>query len=275
VTRPRPWWPIVAGLGLASLGAVLFGPALAWLVGSWRVHPYYSHGFLLPPIAAWFAWRARAGLTGGRPSDAGLALVSAGLGLHLVAAPWQAHPISIAGLFVVLLGLALLAGGPGALRAAAFPVSLLALAVPLPMVERLAPPLAGAVAHGAALAAGALGVGVVRAGAQLAVGGGAFTVGAPCSGLNSLVALATLGVVLAGTVDAAPWRRLAVVGLAVPLALAANWVRLTGLLWVAGAFGAEAGLAVYHGPASPLLFLVATALLVRGGRALGCDVRPG
>jgi len=47
----------LAYLVIAGLVALLLYPALAWLASSWQVNPYYSHGFLIPPIALFFAWR--------------------------------------------------------------------------------------------------------------------------------------------------------------------------------------------------------------------------
>ena len=270
-TRP---WQLVGALVLSALIVVLFAPTLMWLVRSWWVHPYYSHGLLMPLVAAWFAWRRRAEFAADAPSDAGLALIAAGAVLHLAALRWAAHPLSAAALLLVLLGLAQLAGGRKALRATAYPVALLGLAIPLPAIERLAPPLAGVVARWAVLAAGSIGTGVAQVGAQLVVGDGAFTVGAPCSGLRSLVALGTLAVVISG-VAKGPWRgRVALVALAFPIALLANWLRLTGFLWLAGVPGAARALVVYHALASPFLFVLAAAGLLAVGGAFGCNVRP-
>jgi exosortase len=167
----------------------------------------------------------------------------------------------------------MLAGGLPAARGAALPLALLALAIPLPAVERLAPPLAGAVAHWAALAAGSMGTAVVQVGAQLVVGGGTFAVGAPCSGLRSIVALGTLAVIIAGAVDGPHRGRVAVIALALPLALAANWLRLTGLLWLAGISGPQPALSAFHAASSPLLVLAATGALLVVANRLGCHVR--
>jgi len=262
----------VVALALAGLLAALFAPTVAWLARTWAVHPYYSHGPIVPLVAAALAWRARASFAGGEPSSAGLAAVGAGVVIHVVAMRWAVFPLSAAALVVVLIGGAILVGGTPALRAAALPALLLAFAIPLPWIERLAPLLAAAVARGAAQAAGALGVTVVQTGAQLSAGDGTFVVGAPCSGLRSLLALATLAVVLAGILAGPPARRMALVFLAVPLALAANWLRLTGLLWMSHAVGADHGLAFFEGPAGPMLFVAALLVLVKTGRWLGCDV---
>ncbi len=264
--------PAVA-LVLVGLVAVLFAPTVAWLARTWQVHPYYGHGWLVPVVAAAFAWRARARFTAGGPADAGFALVAAGVALHLAAGRWQAFPVSACALVVVLAGLAWTFGGRPALQAAALPAGLLLLAIPWPFVERTAPFLAAWVARAAAATAGGLGAAVVQRGAELAVADGAFTVGAPCSGLQSAVALVTLAMVLAGVLDG-PWRRrLALVLLALPIALAANWLRLTGLLWMAAAHGSAEGMAWFHGPPALLLYAMAAAGLVAAGRWMGCDVR--
>jgi len=128
-------WQFVGGLVLLALLAALFAPTVGWLVRSWRVHPYYSHGLLMPAVAAWFAWRARAQFSLDTPHDTGLLLIAGGVGLHLTALRWAANPLSSAALLLVLSGFALLAGGPRAFRAAAFPLALLALAVPIPLTR--------------------------------------------------------------------------------------------------------------------------------------------
>ena len=271
---PAAW--LTAGIA-ALLAAAVFAPTLAWMLESWRVHPYYSHGFLLPPVAGWLAWRAWK--PGGPPlhppltgSDAGLAVIALGIGVHAAAVRYAAYPVSAVGLLIVLLGVALLLGGQRGARAAAFPLVVLALSIPVPMVERLAPPLAAGVAHAAAGAVAAAGVAVDQAGAQLTVGDGAFIVGAPCSGLRSLVALGTVAIVFAGVVSGPPQRRMLLAALALPLALTANWARLAGLLLVADSYGTDRGLQLFHSLSGPVPYFLALAALVAAARALGCDV---
>ncbi len=256
-----------------GLLAALFAPTLMWLLRSWQVHPYYTHGPLVPIVAAWFLWRERALLARREGNASWIALVVAGIGVHLAARPWDAHAVSAVGLLAVLAGMALLAGGRAALRAAVLPLVLLGLAIPVPHVERLAPPLAEAVARSAAVAAGSIGTAVVQVGAQLTVGDGTFVVGAPCSGLRSILALATLAVVVAGMADGPRGARAALVASAIPLALAANWLRLTGFLWLAQESGAHHALSLYHSLSSPLLVLASTAGLLLLASAFGCHVR--
>ena len=261
--------PLVAWLLLLGLILLLFAPSLIWLARAWRIHPYYSHGPLMPLLAAGFAWRARAGMREGESSDLGFLLFGGGVLAHLAALRFEAQASSALALIALLAGLLLLRNGVPALRAGAFPLILLLIAIPFPFVEHFAPPLASLVARSTASTAELLGIEVARTGAQLSVGGGAFIVGAPCSGLRSIVALTSLAVILAGVSLGRLERRIALVAAAIPLAILSNGLRMLGLIWIAERFGADQSLRFFHGPSSPVLFLLATFGLMAIGHALG------
>lgn len=262
---------LAAGLVLVALIAAAFGPTILWLGRTWWVDPYYTHGPLAVAAAAYFTWRARDAFVDRAPSMIGVGMIAAGLALRISTFARADHVVASAGLLFVLAGFAAIIGGRHGLRAAALPVAILALAVPLPQIARIAPPLAAHAAGIAAGAAGLIGVEVARSGAQLVVADGAMTVGAPCSGLRSLVALVTLAVVLAGVLDGPISRRALIVLAAVPIALFANGARLVGLIWVAAAMGLDRGLSFFHGPSSAMFFMASVAGLIVFGRTLGCD----
>lgn len=85
---------IAIAVAVVGLTAIVFFPTLRWLVASWSNNPYYSHGFLVPLISAYFAWRKRNALKHRKPNNIGLAVLALGLAMHLLAFPWQAHPVS-------------------------------------------------------------------------------------------------------------------------------------------------------------------------------------
>jgi exosortase len=262
---------IALTMAVVGLTAMVFLPTLRWLVASWSSNPYYSHGLLVPLISAYFAWRKRDALQQRKPSNVGLAILALGLAMHLLAVPWQAHLVSALALLIVLAGLLLYFYGLETVRRMLFPLGFLLLMIPLPFVERLAPALEAFVSRYAALMVRALGTPAENLGSQVRLANGTFIIGAPCSGLRSIVSLSTLAVLFAYLVSGPLIGQIVLVAAAPFIAMIANLVRVASLLQVAHFFGPEIGMKYYHSLASPLLFLVAFILLIVLGRILGCS----
>jgi len=248
---------------------MLFAPTLAWLCDAWITDPYYSHGLLVPLVGAWLVWRSRRELTDGAPDDIGLVAVAIGVFVHIVALRSANYPLSAAAGIVVMAGLALLVGGRRAVRACALAFALLVIAIPVPIVEHLAPPMAAGVAHAAAGTAESFGVAVERAGAQLTVADGTFVIGAPCSGLRSLVALVTLAVLAAGISATSLRRRLSLPLVAVVFAVVSNWLRVTSLIVVVERMGVGRSLDWVHAASGLIAFGVATLGLLGLSHVMG------
>lgn len=258
-------------LGITTVVALVgfvFLPTLQWLVQSWLGNPYYSHGFLVPVIAGYLIWRRRDVVV--KPWDAGLAVVALGVGLHIASMPWRLHLLSAAGLIVVIVGLVLTFVGRQAVERWTFPLAFLGTMIPLPFVERFSPPLEAFVARYATLFVRPLGIAATTIGSQVRLASAAFTVGAPCSGLRSIVALFTLTFLFVYIVRGPWWGKVALVAAALPIAIAANLMRVSSLFFVAENLGAEAGLRYYHTFSSPMLFLLAVAMLLLTSRSLRC-----
>ncbi|MGC8838345.1 MAG: exosortase/archaeosortase family protein [Anaerolineae bacterium] len=264
------------GLALAVAGALgvwLFAGTGTWLVHQWWTGEYYTHGPLVVAVAGGLAWRGlrRAGR---EPSWAGLPVLAAGLGGHLWAQVLRAPYLSACMLLLSLAGLALWWGGWPALRAAAFPLAFCTLAVPLPLTERLAFPLQAASARAAAGLARLWGVPATFAGGEVALENCALTVGAPCSGLRSIVAMAALGALAAWSLAGPSWGRAMTFLAAVPVAWLTNALRVAALLTVAHLWGADAALGTFHTVSSPLFFVVGVAALLALAWGMGCrDLR--
>jgi exosortase len=262
---------IASAVAVVGLTAIVFFPTLRWLVASWSSNSYYSHGFLVPFVSIYFAWRRRDALRHRKPNNVGLVVLALGLTMHLLAVPWQVHLVSALALVFVLAGLLLYFYGLETTRLMLFPLGFLLLMIPLPLVERLAPSLEAFVCRYATLMVQALGTPADSLGSQVRLANGAFIIGAPCSGLRSIVSLSTLGVLFAYIFDGPLLGKIVLVAVSPFIAMIANLVRVASLLQVAHLFGPEVGLKYYHTLASPLLFLVAFALLILLGRILGCS----
>jgi exosortase len=239
-------------------------------VESWLLpDSYYSHGPLLPPLAAFLLWRARPAwrTRPARPDPRAWWLLGAGLFVHLAAAALTIDSLSAASLVLTVPAAAWLALGRERMAGQWPALGLLLFALPLPMfvTGRVAFELKE-FAVGLALALGnGLGLGARRDGPSLFVPGQAhpLQVEDPCGGLRSLLALVTLGYVVAMFFGSRrglrPWLLLAA---AVPIALAVNVLRIVGLCFSAKEWGIEAATTSAHDLLNVAEWVLALVLLL-------------
>jgi EpsI family protein len=252
---------------LAALAAAAFWPSLRWLVERWREpEGYYSHGPLVPLAALWIAWRERERLraTPRRGSWRGLALLLPALAIGTLAALLRFDsPAALALIALLLPGFVLLFEGGARLRRLALPLAFLLFAWPLPeiavvgaidVLKRIVVPSSAALVN-------LFGAGVAVRGSWLLLpDGGKLLIDDECSGLKSALALVALGAFMAATARGLSKRgRLLLLLLALPVALAANIVRVALLAAVGAAAGAERAGAL-HDPSTWGVYLVAIAL---------------
>ncbi|MGD2206049.1 MAG: exosortase/archaeosortase family protein [Anaerolineae bacterium] len=265
---------LVSYLVIAGLLLLLAYPALLWLVRSWISNPYYSHGFLVLPIAALLAWRKWHPLkTEHRDSLRwpGLVLILTSLAAIVWAMRWQSYFVSALALVVLLTGILFYLEGWARVRHWLFPLLFLAFMVPLPFIDLASPWLEAFTANSATSLAHLVGIEAVQQGGEITLPGTTFVVGAPCSGLRSLVAMVTVAVGWIYVVEGRLWAKSLMVAAVLPLVALSNVLRIAILLAVAQLFGQEAALTYYHDWSSPILFLMALALLLVLGKVLGCS----
>lgn len=263
-SNTRLHWIFFAALVL------LFLPTWRWLGEAWLTDPYYSHGPLVLLVALYLAWNTRRTLAPRVPNRWGWAVVGLALAVHLVAVVWQAFYLSALMFPPALAGLVVTVSGWQATRRWAFPLAFLLLMVPLPLAQVLGPWLEGWTASTAIWLAQALGIAASDTGSPVNLTNSTLTAGIPCAGLRSAIAIMTLAALLVFIVRGARWARTAIFLAAIPVALAANLLRLTLLFAIASVWGTQAGLDNYAW-LSPVLFLAAFALLLLLTRALRCS----
>jgi exosortase len=125
-------WAGAVVIVAACLG-LLFLPCLAGIAARWQ-EPEYSHGYLVPLVTLFIAWRrwpsVRAAATGGH--WLGVAVIAAGLGLLLAGRVARSDiPQGIA-FVTTLAGLGLAAFGTAAMRHLWGPLAYLLFALPIP-----------------------------------------------------------------------------------------------------------------------------------------------
>jgi len=270
----RPW--IAPTLLVAFLIVALSWPVLRWLWGEWQADPAYSHGPLIPLISLFLIWRqGRQGAfsAGAAPeigSTLGLVLVLLSLGAIVWATAVNALYLAALILIPLLMGILCFLFGIEARMRMVFPVSYWAFAVPFPAIQVLSVPLQAFTAGVSTTLARWLGVQAAREGSRVLLDSCDLTIGAPCSGLHSLVALLALAAVMAHVLQGRWWARGLLSVLAVPVALVANVTRVVALLLVADRWGADAALGLWHDWSGIVFFGLAVVLLVAIGGWLGC-----
>jgi len=256
---------VAAGVALA-LAIAIYTPILRGLVGNWIENEDYSHGFLIVPLSLYFIWERRDKLASlpVEPSWWGLPLLllsSVTLFIGRLGVEYMNMRIS----FVLMIsGLALMLLGRRIYRVLAFPLLFLFLMVPLPqsIVNTIAFPLQLIAASLAVDVLHLVRVPALLEGNIIHLANGPLFVAEACSGLRSLMALVTLGVVFAYFFRRNFIERLIIVASTIPIAILVNSFRvaLTGVL--AYYFGQEAAGGVVHETQGLFTFGIAFLLLL-------------
>ena len=229
-----PGNPRIAAGVIAVLFGILFARPAQLLVDAWWNDPNSGHGLLLAPLSIWLAWKA------GRAAKAAPQMWL-GLAMLLLAVVARYAADLAAELFVMRCSMLLAAGGLVVYYAGMrqllhwwLPFTLLTLSIPIPEVilNSIALPLQfNASKIGAALLQ-MRDIPIRLSGNVILMPGQQLFVAEACSGLRSLTALISLGVLL-GALFLRSWPlRLALIALTIPVAIVINGVRIfvTGFL---------------------------------------------
>jgi exosortase len=256
----------VFALTLVVLGlAILYSHVVVKLVRDWGTDDNYSHGFLIVPIALYFVWERRSKLVGAtrRPSALGLVLLILSvivLGAGTLGVELFLTRVSLLG---VIAGTVLFVYGREHLRVLAFPIGFLLLMIPVPAIifNQIAFPLQLLASRFGELALTVAGIPVLREGNVITLSNTTLEVAEACSGIRSLVSLLTLAIVYGYVVERRNWARVVLALASIPVAIAANGVRVAGTGIAAHYMGPEAAQGFFHEFSGWLLFVVAFVLL--------------
>ena len=244
----------------------IYAPILFFMVRHWQAVSDYSHGFIVAPLAVYFLWQRK-------PLLQKLPMVPSWWGVPVLAASSLTLTIGRLGVelmnmrvsFVLALhGLILLFAGVRIYRIALFPLAFLFLMVPLPqsLVNVIAFPLQLIAAKSAAVALYWLGIPALLEGNIIHLANTQLFVEEACSGLRSLMALVTLGVIFAYFFRRSWGERIVIVASAIPIAILVNAFRvgLTGVL--THHYGKEAAGGWIHQTEGLFTFAIAFVLLL-------------
>jgi exosortase len=269
---------IVTGFVLIALAITVYARILYYMVLHWKIVPDYSHGFLVAPLAVFFAYERKRALQRADIQGSWIGLVPLGLGVAALSIGRLGVELTAmrVGFVLTLIGLVLLLFGREVFRILAFPLFFLFLMVPLPqsLVNVIAFPLQLIAAKGAVSGLHLLGIPALIEGNIIHLASAQLFVAEACSGLRSLMALLTLGVVFAKFFRQDNFERVVLVVSTIPIAILVNSLRvaLTGVLthW----YGNDAATGFIHEFQGIITFTVAFLLLLLEATVIGL-IRPG
>jgi exosortase D (VPLPA-CTERM-specific) len=255
---------LIAAVALV-VALAAFGGALWELVLRWAYQEEYSHGFLIPVVAAWLLWTRRDALRAsiGQPSWAGALVILLAMAMHVVGELSAIYILSQLAFVLALIGVTLGLGGYSLFRVAFIPIVFLLFAIPMPYF------LDALLSFQLQLISSELGAYVIRLfqipvyldGNIIDLGFYKLQVVDACSGLRYLYPLLSLGFLAAYLFQAPFWQRALVFLSTIPITIAMNSLRIGIVGVTVNYWGSQAADEFLHFFEGWIIFLACSGIL--------------
>jgi exosortase B len=251
------WLPIIIGL------AALLIPTFYELATTLWDTEEQGHGPLILAVVLYYFWLKRDVFIQPAKSTApitGSLTLGIGLLLYAIGRSQSIDSFQVGALIPILAGTILIMRGTSGLRSVWFPILFIFFMVPLPgpVIDTLTSPLKQYVSIVVENILYYLNYPIARNGVVLSIGYYQLLVADACSGLNSMFSLSALGFLYLYLMQYRNWLRNGLILASIlPIAFAANVVRVIIITLVTYYWGDEAGQGFIHGFAGIVLFIVA------------------
>jgi exosortase len=269
-TLPR-WvfcqWRIAAP---AVLFILLFAPTMAWLWQRWTMSVWQNgHGILVTLLVIYLVsgeLKKHKNLPQ-QASPWGFAILVPALVIHMLDTGLNSQLLSAFALFLSLPGIGLLFLGVERTRHILFPLFVLILTLPIPLVftESIHMGLRIISTKSVAWLLHAAGVPVYSTGTLLQIENGSLQVADACSGFSTLYAAVTIAILTAYFCDSVK-RRVLLLLIAAPLAIAVNIVRVLVLTLLVKWIGLDVLATAAHEISGLLTFAVSLPIIFMLGQ---------
>ena len=265
-------WPQVVGAAFAALVlAVIFQDTFSMLRAKWHLEEY-SHGILIPAIAAYLLWTRRAQFASMpfEGSWAGVALVAVGLVIFFLGTLAAITTVDAYALVIVIAGCVLAVMGWKAFRWALVPIALLLLMNPLPqfLYANISAKLQLISSQVGVAFIRLLGISVYLEGNVIDLGSYKLEVAEACSGLRYLFPLLSVGAIMAYLISGKSWVRALVFASTIPIAILMNSFRIGVIGVLVDHYGTEQATGFLHFFEGWVVFMICLALLTLEAWAL-------
>jgi len=260
------WGLVIVAVAVGLLSLWPFWDGLTRMWGWWIDSPEYSHGLLIPPVAAFLIWQQKDRLE--RVPFAGswwgVALVLLGGAVLIVGQLGTVFTVVQYAYVITLCGLILSFLGWRAFRLIAVPLLILLFMIPLPqfVLANLSTKLQ--------LLSSQIGVDIMRLfnisvfveGNVIDLGGYKLQVAEACSGLRYLFPLMTLGFLMAYFYKGALWKRVLLFLSSIPITVLMNSIRVGIIGVTVEHWGIEMAEGFLHEFQGWMVFMVSTGVML-------------
>lgn len=267
------WQPIV---WFGALLVLCYAPILYRLAVQWATDEDMGHGFLVPIVAGFIAWRRRHILAAipRQPNGWGLVLVIFAA-LEALAATLGAELFTARLAFIIALcGVILYLGGTRWVKELLFPLLLMLFMIPIPTIiyAQLTLKLQMLAAALGEILITWMGIPVLRIGNTLQLPSQTLDVAVACSGIRSLLSLGFLSLVYAYFTDKRVWMRWVLLAATIPIAIVANGIRVAVTGWLSE-HDTKLAQGAYHEMEGYIVFVVALISLLIVHRLINYGIK--
>jgi len=264
-----PWWQILVFVAVVGW---LYASVLRHLVGQWAHDPNYSHGFFVPLFSFFVIWSERDKLRklAIEPSATGLLVLFLSLAVLAAGTLGAELFLSRSSLLLTIAGLVVITYGWNHMRAIFFPWIFLLFMIPIPAIilNQITFPLQLLASKAAAVTLPLVGVPVLREGNIIQLPAMALEVAEACSGIRSLMSLATLAIIYGYLLEPRTSIRVILAFASIPIAVLANSLRIIGTGLLVQYWDPDKAQGFFHEFSGWVIFVVSLVMLFMLHRAL-------
>lgn len=237
-------------LSLILVWVALFAPIFPKLIRDWLDHSDNSHGFIVPIMAGYLAWQRKGKLLSAtiNSSISGGIFLSLTLAVYVLSYAGGIAFVSRVALVLSLFGLVWCSYGKDITKIFTFPILFLLFMIPVPysLMSEVSLPLQLIATRLAAYLINLCSIPVYREGNMLYFVGTQLEVAEACSGIRSIMSLTMLAFVFASMLPAGWEKKAILIASAVPVAILANIIRITGTGILAHFYGDKVARGFLH-----------------------------
>lgn len=252
-------------VGVIAL-AWTFRRPIGWLWRTWMDRPEYSHGPIMPLIAAFLVWQCKADF---REAEfvadwRGFVLMAIAALLFALGVSGAVYTVQQYAMIMMIAGVALSLTGPRAFRLLLAPLAVLFLMIPQPdfILNDLSAKLQLLSSSLGVVFIRALGISVFLEGNVIDLGGYRLQVVEACDGMRYLFPLMTIGLLIAYFYKGAMWKRVCIFLLSIPITVAMNSLRVGTIGLLVEHWGTRMAEGFLHEFQGWMVFMLSAGLLL-------------